>query len=141
MYRSVLSTHWPTVGCSPPSVPSEEDVAEPDGRAAPSITSLGTERKCPRCLATSGQQAWETLAISSRDVPGADWPGSPGSGVGRGCLRMGGGEVDVQPLSAGRWPVNGLTRGPSMQHVGVLTPRTSEHGWMWRWVFTEGAKL
>lgn len=43
--------------------------------------------------------------------------------------------------SAGRWPVNGLTRGPSMQHVGVLTPRTSEHGWMWRWVFTEGAKL
>lgn len=141
MYRSVSSTHRPTVGCSPPSVPSEEDVAEPDGRVAPSITSPGTERKCPRCLATSGQQARGTLAISSRDVPGADFARFTGERRGPRLLTYGGGEVDVQPLSAGRWPVNGLTRGPPMQHVGVLTPRTSEHGWMWRWVFTEGAKL
>lgn len=116
VYRSVLSTHWPTVGCSPPSVPSEEDVAEPDGRVAPSITSPGTERKCPRCLATSGQQAWGTLAISSRDVPGADFA------RGRGCLRMGGGRWTFSPCQQDDGPSTGLLVALQCSTLGSSPP-------------------
>lgn len=123
VYRSASSAHRPTVGCSPPSVPSEEDVAEPDGRAALSITSPGTERKCPRCLATSDSRHGEHLRSPPEMCPGPTLPGSPGSGVGRGCLRMGG-EVDVQPVSrtmarqrAYSWPFNAARWGPHPQDL------------------------
>lgn len=122
MYRSVSSTHRPTVGCSPPSVPSEEDVAEPDGRVAPSITSPGTERKCPRCLATSGQQAWGTLAISSRDVPGADFARFTGERRGPRLLTYGGGRWTFSPCQQDDGPSTGLLVALQCSMLGSSPP-------------------
>lgn len=103
----------------------------PQKRTWPSQTDVQPQASPRRGRSGNARAAWprpdsrhgEHLRSPPETCPGPTLPGSPGSGVGRGCLRMGG-EVDVQPVSrtmarqrAYSWPFNAARWGPHPQDL------------------------
>lgn len=101
-------------------------------RTWPSQTDAQPQASPRRGRSGNARDAWpcpdsrrgKRLRSPPETCPGPTLPGSPGSGVGRGCLRMGGGGGRSAPVSrtmarqrAYSWPFNAARWGPHPQDL------------------------